>query len=751
MNQTSGLIVKGVNPIDNHEISNVVQGGTFYGEWFPDKNYWFFPFDEQNLLSLRDDLEQKFIDTGIHAVYTEVDVDVELNESLSKKVIDAREEILKNMKSNKRELVKRYGADAEKVMYGRATNLAKKQINKMNTEKLRELIKSKLLEAPKKDLNNDGEINSKDYLMARDKAIKAKMGNTNEAEEGDYVSDFIKALEDVKNVFLTKAQNNKIKGPILKAFNEFIDQIDSLTPQRIKENTTERSGLMVKDATPEDHEKIREFVDEDDVYHAEEIDVDLWFFPEEEEHYDELENWLDSEFNKRGIDASFEGIFTDSLNEEPKLNEAYVPDNIKEFSKRKGVTSLVNKAAGWAEKIGKKITGGTAIGKDYGTLVLDMGYQKGEIRINIEDGIIELYGEEVNSFPEFKQVYMDENDSKESESLNEDDWMQADDESDMAKSQLISIQSSVSKLMNMIKDNDQLDAWVQSKLTKAEDYLDSVSGYLEGESNLAERQLGIKELLYNPNEIHGKYDIGDIVKYKGKDHEVTRVEIDRIYIRPIGTSMLGKPSHFWVKYEDLQEKKSTPNFAKKLAEKLAENEKGWDVEKDTPEIKALMAIADDTSKTPTERDKARQKAYDLRNKMSGGKMEENMSLKKGETVTYDGKKFKVGSFDTEGGANLVYLNNMDGKPAEDHKGSYLKVHTTRVKKSEDLKETVNLKQSKLSSSEYQKAKKLKNFKSSDWKWNKEEDLYTKAVGEIKENDFAKTLAEKLAKKIKGND
>ena len=667
MNQTSGLIVKGVNPIDNHEISNVVQGGTFYGEWFPDKNYWFFPFDEQNLLSLRDDLEQKFIDTGIHAVYTEVDVDVELNESLSKKVIDAREEILKNMKSNKRELVKRYGADAEKVMYGRATNLAKKQINKMNTEKLRELIKSKLLEAPKKDLNNDGEINSKDYLIARDRAIKANMKTTNEVEGGDYVSDFINSLEDAKSAFLAKAKGSKVKGPILKAFNDFIDQVDALAPKKLKENMDQMSGLMVFGRTPIDNNAIGEFIEEDDNYYAEWNKEGFWFFPEEESLYDELEQALDIEFNERGINARFEGIFTESLNEEPKLTEAYVPDNIKEFSKRKGVTSLVNKAAGWAEKIGKKITGGTAIGKDYGTLVLDMGYQKGEIRINIEDGIIELYGEEVNSFPEFKQVYMDENDSKESESLNEDDWMQADDESDMAKSQLISIQSSVSKLMNMIKDNDQLDAWVQSKLTKAEDYLDSVSGYLEGESS------------------------------------------------------------------------------------LTENEKGWDVEKDTSEIKALMAIADDTSKTPTERDKARQKAYDLRSKMSGGKMEENMSLKKGETVTYDGKKFKVGSFDTEGGANLVYLNNMDGKPAEDHKGSYLKVHTTRVKKSEDLKETVNLKQSKLSSSEYQKAKKLKNFKSSDWKWNKEEDLYTKAVGEIKENDFAKTLAEKLAKKIKGND
>jgi len=44
---------------------------------------------------------------------------------------------------------------------------------------------------------------------------------------------------------------------------------------------------------------------------------------------------------------------------------------------------------------------------------------------------------------------------------------------------------------------------------------------------------------------------------------------------------------------------------------------------------------------------------------------------------------------------------------------------------EDVKEAVNLKASKLSSAEYQKAKKLKDFKSSDWKWNADEDLYTK--------------------------
>lgn len=40
---------------------------------------------------------------------------------------------------------------------------------------------------------------------------------------------------------------------------------------------------------------------------------------------------------------------------------------------------------------------------------------------------------------------------------------------------------------------------------------------------------------------------------------------------------------------------------------------------------------------------------------------------------------------------------------------------------------VNLKQSKLSSAEYQKAKKLKDFKASDWKWNADEDLYNKVT------------------------
>jgi hypothetical protein len=79
--------------------------------------------------------------------------------------------------------------------------------------------------------------------------------------------------------------------------------------------------------------------------------------------------------------------------------------------------------------------------------------------------------------------YDDDDDYEVAEQINEDDYLQSDDESSMAKSQLKSIQSNASKLMNIIGDDEQLDAWIQSKLTKAEDYLDAAAGYLESEED----------------------------------------------------------------------------------------------------------------------------------------------------------------------------------------------------------------------------------------------------------------------------
>lgn len=83
------------------------------------------------------------------------------------------------------------------------------------------------------------------------------------------------------------------------------------------------------------------------------------------------------------------------------VNEAYIPSNIEEFAKRKYVLPLVKKIANWAEKAGMGIRGGTAIGKNYNTLILDLTYQGGEIRIDCEYKTITVNGEDVDDYDSF--------------------------------------------------------------------------------------------------------------------------------------------------------------------------------------------------------------------------------------------------------------------------------------------------------------------------------------------------------------
>ena len=68
-----------------------------------------------------------------------------LNErKLTDREVDKREDSIMDLKPAKRGFVKRYGRDAEAIMYATATKRAKKKVEEMNKESLKELIKDAL-------------------------------------------------------------------------------------------------------------------------------------------------------------------------------------------------------------------------------------------------------------------------------------------------------------------------------------------------------------------------------------------------------------------------------------------------------------------------------------------------------------------------------------------------------------------------------------------------------------------------------
>ena len=96
------------------------------------------------------------------------------------------------------------------------------------------------------------------------------------------------------------------------------------------------------------------------------------------------------------------------------IEAANVPSNIEKFAKERGVLRDVKQIARWAEKAGLGIRGGTAIGKGYDTLVLDLTYQGSEIYYDTYKGTIKVNGKPVDSWKTFSKAV--------EESVNENEY-----------------------------------------------------------------------------------------------------------------------------------------------------------------------------------------------------------------------------------------------------------------------------------------------------------------------------------------
>jgi hypothetical protein len=83
------------------------------------------------------------------------------------------------------------------------------------------------------------------------------------------------------------------------------------------------------------------------------------------------------------------------------------------------------------------------------------------------------------SFPDFRKRYGAQAKSVMYATATKQAMKEAvDDEGNMARGQLMRMAKQASSLAMMMDDDKQLDGWVQSKLTMASDYLDSVHDYL---------------------------------------------------------------------------------------------------------------------------------------------------------------------------------------------------------------------------------------------------------------------------------
>jgi hypothetical protein len=86
---------------------------------------------------------------------------------------------------------------------------------------------------------------------------------------------------------------------------------------------------------------------------------------------------------------------------------------------------------------------------------------------------------------------------------------ETDSDSNMAKGQLKRTKDFAEMLIPMIDGMDDMEPWVQSKITKAEDYLNAVLNYYKGQEGITEASKSLNE-----DEAPMKFKRGDKIEYK---------------------------------------------------------------------------------------------------------------------------------------------------------------------------------------------------------------------------------------------
>lgn len=225
--------------------------------------------------------------------------------------------------------------DYEDIKEGRKVTLKRKYTEKYPaiTAGKHAKIRNKILEA----IGDDGKITQEELdniLKELSSNGKRWMRNNskyfNVSEEGISLSKFGRRI--LQSITINEDEPEVNKKPLEMKINE----------------AKEETGLMIKGRTRSDNQKIDDILDDLDLYAEWDAKEGYFFLPEEEDMFDELEMMIQKEFDKRNVNAYFEGVF-ESLAEAKKNPNKWVPGEFE-----KDVESLNKITYDAIKKLAKK-------------------------------------------------------------------------------------------------------------------------------------------------------------------------------------------------------------------------------------------------------------------------------------------------------------------------------------------------------------------------------------------------------------
>ena len=413
---------------------------------------------------------------------------------LTEKELEKREVALKGLLQNKQSLVKKYGKEAEKVMYGIATKQAKSKVEAMNLDKIKETIEGLDIGSKVKIAKEyGGGKGTVEDIKGSFVVVKTKKGN-----ESYHESDLKPVEERIKELIvksLTKEDNDpsgeylegdpdeKVEERIVnKKYSEFsVDETRAIAKETMKavQSALEEKGEKVTKAyskvtEPNDfdirveydrgvEDNFNFYINEDDTLHLvdfsfdkELVDVGVKPSGEAVVNVDELTKKLVEHFKSMREDVNDPVLMkmraTDS---KPKINPAFKA--IKNASK---IEMLQNKRAEIMMDMEQEAEPeGGPIANKYGRMLT-----------KVDDAIEKLGGNPM------------------SEDL---DIGHEDNEPQMLKAELARAGQMVQMLYRAIDKYDgqgevDFPQWWQKKIIQANTMLDSAFDYIDGKEKVAQ-------------------------------------------------------------------------------------------------------------------------------------------------------------------------------------------------------------------------------------------------------------------------